>query len=488
MIDHSHRGKGVFYGLWIVAGCFVLLFLFAGAGFYSFSIFIKPLENDFGWSRSAISLAMSIYMIVHGLAGPFVGHATETYGPTRVMTLFALLSGAAFILVSFTSSLWFFYLAYGVLSVGTAGIGFIPVSSVLSRWFIRRRGTAIGFAMVGISVGGLVMAPLVGWIISQFGWRASFIFLGLLVWLLGLPVTLFVIKASPAEMGLMPDGDEAGEAQNPYSAPGQSGSRAAPAQVASSVAPARAAPSLAPAQSGSRVARAQVASSVGSAQASSPVAPAQVGSPMPPEAEGWPLRAAVRTRAFFWIAATFYLASLALMGMLQHQVPLIVEAGISQTLAATALGLTAGLGGLGKLFFGRISELVPFRYAITLCFGLQALGVLVLLNVESIAMVWVYVAIFGFAMGGVIVLLPLAVAHFFGLASFGVIMGSVSFVQALGNASGALISGLIYDFLGSYHYAMLAYMFLYVIATLSIFLAGKPKLYFANSGGAGLTS
>lgn len=466
MIDHGHRDKGVFYGLWIVAGCFVLLFLFAGAGFYSFSIFIKPLENDFGWSRSAISLAMSIYMIVHGLAGPFVGHATETYGPRRIMTFFALLSGAAFILVSFTSSLWFFYLAYSVLSVGTAGIGFIPVSSLLSRWFIRRRGTAIGFAMVGISVGGLVMAPLVGWIISQFGWRASFIFLGLLVWLLGLPVTLFVIRASPAEMGLMPDGDEAGGAQKPCS-PGQYGSPPATAQAAASVAPA---------QVRSRVARAQVASSVGSAQAGSPVTPAE---------EGWPLRAAVRTKAFFWIAATFYLASLALMGMLQHQVPLIVEAGISQTLAATALGLTAGLGGLGKLFFGRISELVPFRYAITLCFGLQALGVLILLNVESIAMVWVYVAIFGFAMGGVIVLLPLAVAHFFGLASFGVIMGSVSLVQALGNASGALISGLIYDFLGSYHYAMLAYMFLYVIATLSIFLAGKPKGYSATSGGPG---
>jgi MFS family permease len=166
-----------------------------------------------------------------------------------------------------------------------------------------------------------------------------------------------------------------------------------------------------------------------------------------------------------------------MMGMLQHQVPLIVEAGISQTVAATALGLTAGLGGLGKLFFGRLSELVPFRYATMLCFGLQALGVLVLLNVKSIAMVWVYVAIFGFAMGGIIVLVPLAVAHFFGLASFGVIMGSVSFLQALGNASGALISGLIYDFLGSYRYAMIGYMFLYVIATLSIFLAGKPRRY-----------
>jgi cyanate permease len=80
-------------------------------------------------------------------------------------------------------------------------------------------------------------------------------------------------------------------------------------------------------------------------------------------------------------------------------------------------------------------------------------------------------------MGGVIVLLPLVVAHFFGLAAFGVIMGTVSLILALGNASGALISGLIYDFLGGYHYAMLAYMVLYLVATLCIFLAGRPRQY-----------
>jgi sugar phosphate permease len=424
-MEETDRNSGVFYGLWVVAGCFVLLFLFAGAGFYSFSIFIKPLEDEFGWSRSAISFAMSLYMILHGVTGPFVGHAVEAYGPKKVMTLFAALSGAAFILVSFTSSLWNFYLAYALLSLATTGIGFIPVSSVLARWFVRRRGTAIGFAMVGISAGGLVMAPLVEFIISQFDWRTAFVFLGLLVWLLALPVTLFVMKGSPAEIGLLPDGDEpgGGATREPQAPPAHAGSTSAAAE------------------------------------------------------EGWPLRAAVRTRPFFWIATTFFLGPVAQMGMLQHQVPLIVEAGLSESVAATALGFTAGLGGLGKLCFGRISEVLPFRYAIMLCFGLQALGVLVLFNAESIAMVWIYVTIFGFAMGGVIVLLPLVVGHFFGLAAFGVIMGTLSLILALGNASGALISGLIYDFFGSYDYAMIAYMCLYLIAALSIFLAGKPRRY-----------
>lgn len=420
MVEDKPQRK-IFYGIWIIAGCFVLLFLFAGAGFYSFSIFIKPLEEQFGWSRGAIALTMSIYMLLHGIVGPLVGHLAETYGPKRIMTLFALGSGTCFILVSFTPALWYFYMSYALLAVVNSGIGFIPVSSLIARWFIRRRGTAIGAAMVGISVGGFVLSPIIGQITYHFGWRVSYVFLGILVWLLAVPVTLFVIKGSPLEMGLMPDGD----------AP------ASPNKLHDTL------------ESANR--------------------------PITAEQEGWPIREAFKTRSFFWILATFFLAPLAQMGVLQHQVPLIVDAGISEASAAAALGLTAGLGGLGKLSFGRISEILPFRYTAMICFGLQALGVFVLLNARSMPMVWLYVVIFGFAMGGVIVLLPLVVGHFFGLAAFGVIMGAVTLAQSLGNSSGTLISGLIYDLLGDYNYALIAYIGIYLSAIMTIFMAGKPK-------------
>ena len=417
------QGSRIFYGLWVVAGGFVLLFLFAGAGFYSFSIFIKPLEEAFGWSRAEISLTMSIYMFVHGLCGPLIGHLIRVYGPKRIMTAYAFMAGSCFILVSFTPALWFFYLAYAMLSFSTVGIGFIPVSDILARWFVRRRGTAIGSAMLGISVGGLVMAPLIGLIITRYGWRASFVFLGLLVWLLAMPVTLFVFKGGPEELGLLPDG----EAPTPKNE-------------------ARVVPEEGHALSGDGI-------------------------------DGWPLRAAFRTKAFIFIALTYLLAPMAQMGVLQHQVPLIMEAGISPAAAAAALGLTAGLGGLGKLTFGRLTEILPFHHAAILCFGLQALAVFVLLQAHSLAMIWVYVIIFGFAMGGVIVLLPLVVGHFFGLASFGVIMGTVSFIQAVGSSSGALISGLIYDWTNSYRIALIIYIGVYLTAALSIFLAGTPRPY-----------
>ena len=208
MRKQKEKNAAIFYGVWIVIAGFVLLFLFAGAGFYSFSIFIKPFEETFGWSRAAVSLAMSIYMMIQGICGPFVGYLTDKYGPKRVMTAFAAGAGAAFILVSFTHALWFFYLSYALLSITTTGIGFIPVSRLLTRWFVRRRGTAIGLTMVGISAGGLVMSPLVGMLNTYYSWRVSYVFLGLLVWILAVPATLFVMKSGPAEMGLQPDGDD----------------------------------------------------------------------------------------------------------------------------------------------------------------------------------------------------------------------------------------------------------------------------------------
>ena len=421
-----HGKQSIYYGWWIVVCCFSLLFLFAGAGFYSFSIFIKPLESTFGWSRSEISLAMTIYMIVHGSMAPLVGHLVEKYGPRSIMTCFVVLFGGAFILVSRTESLLFFYLTYALIAVGSSGIGFVPVSAILARWFVRRRGTAIGLSMLGISLGGMIMAPLIEWLNASYSWRVAFVFLGVVVWIIGAPMTLLVIKGSPGDMALRPDGD-------------------LPETVS------------------------------GGSTMDSSTLPANVGE------TGWPLKAALGSRVFWSVVATFILAPAAQMGVLQHQVPLITGVGVSGTAAAAALGLTAGLGGVGKLSFGRISELIPMQYTVLLCFGLQALSLIVLYFASSIAYVWVYVFIFGFAMGGNIVLLPIVVGHYFGLVSFGVIMGIVTFFQALGSGAGAVLSGVIYDTTGNYQVALMIYTGLYLLAILAIFSAGRPKEYLPGS-------
>ena len=415
--------KKIFYGWWIVAACFLLAFLFAGAGFYSFSIFIKPLENEFGWDRAAISLTMSIHFILGGLMGPFVGKLTQLYGPKKVMSFSAIGSGACFMLVSLTRSLWYFYTIYACLALMLCGMGVITITTLLANWFEKRRGTATGMALVGISAGGLILAPVMGLITTSFGWRTSYLFLGLLVWFAALPVIRLLIKDSPAEIGVAPDGENSNPSSSQAPLPG----------------------------------------SAGTDSQSIP--------------EGWSYRDAIHSRAFRCISVSFFLASLAQMGILQHQVPMIVDTGVTEATAATALGMTAGIGGLGKLSFGRISEILPFRYAVMLCFALQAMAVFSLIHTHTMAMVWVYVLIFGFSMGGIVVLLPLTVGNFFGLASFSVILGMLWFINALGGAIGTYASGLIYDFLGSYRYALYAFTASYLTAVIAIFLAGNPDPY-----------
>jgi sugar phosphate permease len=421
----TEPSKKLFYGYRIVAAGFILLFLFAGAGFYSFSIFIRPFEQTFGWSRAAISFAMSIYQMINGACAPLVGYLTEKYGPKRVMTTFAVGAGAAFIMVSFTQTLWFFYLSYAVLSVATTGIGFIPISHLLTRWFVRRRGTAIGMAMVGISVGGLVMSPLVGMLNAHYSWRVSYVFMGILVWILAVPLTFWVMKSSPAEMGLLPDGDPPDKGEGGGKHPDRETSL---------------------------------------------------------EDKGWPLKEALRTRAFLWVSLTFLLAPMAQGGVLQHQVPLVTEAGLASTIAALALGITAGMGGLGKLIFGRLSEIYPFHFVATACFGVQALAVFMLLAVHSPFLVWVYVVLYGFGMGGIVVLLPMVISRFFGLTAFATLMGIVAFIQAIGSSSGAFISGLIFDHFGNYRIALILFGCVYLMAVVTIFLAGRPRPYPPKEG------
>ena len=415
-MQRKPKNEKIFYGWWIVGVCFLMLFMYAGAGFYSFSIFIKPIEAEFGWDRAAIALTISIYLLMGGVTGPLIGKLIQRLDIKTIMTIGAIGSGVCFMLVSMTQSLWYFYAVYALLALFNGGIGIVPVSNLIGRWFDARRGTATGLAMTGIAVGGLVLAPVVGPITSLWGWKSAFLFIGGLVLVLALPAILIIIKDDPAEVGCRPYGSD------DDTPPGQR-------------------------------------------EAKEDMDPAGAG------AHIWTSGEAFRSRAFRWMAAGFFAAPLAQMGVLQHQVPIIMDAGISETMAATALGVTAGMGAVGKLVFGRISEKMPMQWVFALCFGIQGFGVLLLLHAGSVAVLYTYVLVFGFAMGGFIVIMPLAVGQRFGLAAYGVIFGALWLIQTLGGGLGTYLAGLIYDFVGSYEQVLYAFAALYFFAVVALYMA-----------------
>jgi MFS family permease len=196
---------GLFYGWYIVAACFVVNFVVFGISINTFTVYVKPIEGELGWSRGEISLAVTLGAIAMGLAAPFIGRLIDRVGATRVMAAGAGIVGVSSILLAEAQSLRFFYGMYVVAGVGQGAATIIPISLVINNWFDAQRGKALGIVMTGTGLGAMVMVPVTSWIVVNWDWRTSYIVMGCII-LLTIPLTLLFIRTRPSEMGLLPDG------------------------------------------------------------------------------------------------------------------------------------------------------------------------------------------------------------------------------------------------------------------------------------------
>ena len=173
---------------------------------YTFGVFLKPLVTEFNWDRGALSGANSMYMLLAGTFAIFTGRLSDKYGPRMLVTLNGLLTGIGFLALSQINSLWQVYLIWGLL----LGIGgsccFIPIMSTIPRWFVKKTGIAIGITVAGFGLGAVITPPLTQWLISTYGWRQAFIVLGLITFVIVIPLAQFM-KHSPQRVGLKPYGE-----------------------------------------------------------------------------------------------------------------------------------------------------------------------------------------------------------------------------------------------------------------------------------------
>ena len=205
-MSKSTQKSGVFYGWVIVAVSFASLIIVMGTRF-SFGVFYISILEETGWPRAATAGIFSVSMVTYAVVSLGVGAAFDRLGPRRMFPLAALLLVIGFILSSRITTLWQFYLYYGVVvGAGFAALGFVPHVSLISRWFVRKRGLASSLALSGQGVGTLILSPICAYLIAQFGWRQSYLIYALLIGLL-IPVMFFWHRDSPQSMGLQPDGD-----------------------------------------------------------------------------------------------------------------------------------------------------------------------------------------------------------------------------------------------------------------------------------------
>jgi len=198
----------IFYGYWLVLVTFIFLFLAIGCGSFAFSLFVTPLQETLGWGRGQLMAGFTVFFVTMGVVSPLVGRLVDRYGARQVIPLGGLIMGLGFVVVSRMSDLYLFYLGYVLVGAGAAGFGQVPCSTVVSHWFKKRRGTAIGFMAAGVGAGGLI-APLIGDIIADNGFRAAYLTMAFIVWAVVIPLGAIVVRTRPSEMGLYPDGASA---------------------------------------------------------------------------------------------------------------------------------------------------------------------------------------------------------------------------------------------------------------------------------------
>ena len=413
------KEQKIYYG-WIIVGTAFLCWFTADAfGWYTFGVFIGPITQDLGWTTTALTGALTLRMVVSGLIGPIIGPlADKRHGARILMTCGVLVAGAVPVMVSFITKLWQFYLLYSFIgAIGMVGFGGLVTNAILSKWFIKKRGRAIGIAAIGISTSGVVFIPVAHNLIEKFGWRFTLVVIGLIIWSVSLiPVFLFV-RRRPEDMGLLPDGMTAEEAES--------------------------------------------------------------DTEMELEVV-WTLKEALHTKALWLLLTGFNITGLALSGVFIHFYPFIEYKGFSGSVAATAMTVFAFCCAIVKIPWGLLAERVEVRYCITACYLGCALSLLILLNTNSLFFVFLYAIVYGIALGGDMVLRELVWANYFGRTFLGTIRGVVMPINLISMAGGPLFAAWLRDLTGSYQLPYTIFVITAITGTVFLFAAKPPQKYRAR--------
>lgn len=415
--------KKLFYGWWIVLATNIICMFGYGTWLYSFGVFFKPMAEEFGWTRAMTSGAYALRSIEGGIASPIVGWAVDKYGSRIMILIGAVIAGAAFVMMPAVNSLLGFYLIYGVvLSAGMSAMLYLPAWTVIAKWFHRRLSLAMAVLSVGAGIGGLICAPLAAVLITHFGWRTAFVVMGVFLWCVVIPLA-FVVRERPEDMGLRPDGLSADE---PAPARGMLWAHA------------------------------------------SGMTPIAGGN------EDYTLRQALHSSAFWFLALAFFFQGMAHSTVTVHTVPALTDAGIPMEQAAFSIGLLTLVSIIGRLTFGILGDYFDKRYLFMISYTMMGAGMLVLMNADTLKMVWFFIFLFGVGFGGNIPLMPAIRADYFGRSALGKIQGVMNPVMMIAGAAGPIVAGHLFDTTGTYRIAFMATGLMTFMAAVAIFFA-RPK-------------
>ena len=198
-----------FPGKWVLAASFVLLTFSSGVGFYGLSVYLQAFSRELGWSVASISSATTFFFLIGGLTAIPVAKLVAKYDVRWVVVAGAVLGSGSLLCMQFVSERWHLFLVYAVYALGWSASGVGPVTTVVTRWFAAKRASALAIASTGLSVGGIVVTPVIKWILDTQGIKAGSPWLAT-IWFVGIvPVAVLLLLPFPHQLGWMPDGERA---------------------------------------------------------------------------------------------------------------------------------------------------------------------------------------------------------------------------------------------------------------------------------------
>jgi sugar phosphate permease len=407
-------GKLQFFYGWVILGCLCCAgFARQGPAVATLSIFVEPLTHEFGWSRAALSGAVSLGGVLAALISPLIGPLVDRYGSRAALSLAVLVTAAAMMLLSLTQSLLVFYLLFCIARMVWAGPFELAIYGALNNWFVARRAFATSIATVA-QMAGLVAMPLIAQLAMQRGgWRSGWLAIGSLTLVVGfLPVWLFMVRR-PEDLGLLPD-------------------RQPTPDIA-----ARSQPQL--------------------------------------DEPSFSRREAVGTAAFWLLLLYTVLVYPVQAGVSLHQAAHLIERGIAPTVAATIVSTFSLMSAVASLACGFLPRSLPIRYPLAAIGVFLAIATLLMIGISSSGQGYVAAALFGFGIGGLLTLLPIAWADYFGRANFAAIRSVALSAQVLAQAAGPLLSGALHDWTGNYKLSLQCFAVLSGLGILAALTARRPK-------------
>ena len=392
-MSSSTARKGIFYGWFVLAGGFFALFLSVGAR-NGFGVFIIPMTEEFGWSRSSISLAIAIGWLVNGISQPFIGRLYDRFGGRKVISVSLFILGSFTMLLGRTDSIWFLILIYGfVISMASGGTSLVTIHAVLAKWFYRKRGTVLSLSASGASAGSLVLAPFATYMILLVGWRFTWLALGAMILCLALPLAMLLIRDDPAQMGESPDGDadRSGRGATKRATPEARG---------------------------------------------------------PLEVDRW--RESYRSPPIWQMSGAYFVCGMTTAIISAHYVPFAIDRGSSPGTAALAFGLMSGLNVLGVIAVGFISDKLGRKNLLGTVYAVRGLAYAMLILAPGTFGLWGFAVIAGFSWVASAPLTSSLTADIYGLKNMGTLNGMATFAHQMGGALSIYMGGALYDRFGTY--------------------------------------